>query len=287
MLEGYGLTEATCATAATPAFAPRPGSVGLRLPYQEVKAVTVDADETPIADCPPGQAGVLAIRGPNVFPGYLRHGPRGPIADPTGTVHDGWLITGDLGSVDTDGYVYLTGRAKDLIIRGGHNIDPGPIEESLLAHPDVLAAAVIGAPDPHSGEVPVAYLVLADGARAGADDLLAWARVHAPEPAAVPRAIRLIDALPVTAVGKVYKPALLQDAVHRLVRTELDGRRLTGEAEVTLRDGRPHALIHLDDGPGGGTGLSGELDRYSFTHEITGPAHPSPRAHAASPRARR
>lgn len=277
MLEGYGLTEATCATAATPAFAPREGSVGLRLPYQQVKAVTVDDDERPVADCPPGRTGVLAIKGPSVFPGYLRPGPGGPSPDPTGKISDGWLLTGDLGHVDTDGYVYLTGRAKDLIIRGGHNIDPRPVEESLLGHPEVNAAAVIGAPDPHSGEVPAAYLVLAADARATEEELLAWARTHAPEPAAAPRSVHVVDALPTTTIGKIYKPALLRDAVHRLVATELTRLGMTGRVEVDLRDGRPHALIHLGDGgTGDGTedgdargSLTAELDRYSsFSYEI-------------------
>ncbi|MEO3784145.1 acyl-CoA synthetase [Actinocorallia sp. B10E7] len=269
MLEGYGLTEATCATAATPAFAPREGSVGLRLPYQQVKAVTVDADERPVADCPPGRTGVLAIKGPSVFPGYLRPGPDGPAPDPTGKILDGWLLTGDLGKVDEDGYLYLTGRAKDLIIRGGHNIDPVLVEESLLAHPEVSAAAVIGAPDPHSGEVPAAYLVLTEDARASEEELLAWARAHAPEPAAAPKAVHIVAALPTTAVGKIYKPALVQDAVHRLVAGELDRAGLAGQVEVDLRDGRPHAIIRPADGDADRYGLlSAELDRYSFTHEI-------------------
>ncbi|MDX6740148.1 acyl-CoA synthetase [Actinocorallia sp. A-T 12471] len=265
MLEGYGLTEATCATAATPAFAPRAGSVGLRLPYQRVKAVTVGPDEVPTGDCAPGETGVLAISGPSVFPGYLRPGPDGPAPDPSGKIFDGWLLTGDLGKVDADGYVYLTGRAKDLIIRGGHNIDPRAVEETLLGRPDVAAAAVVGAPDPHSGEVPVAYVVLADGANTTEADLLAWARTAAPEPAAAPKAVRLIAALPTTAIGKVFKPALVEDAVRRLVRDAMAALGLDGDVEVESRDGRPHARIALS---GDSSALAAELDRYSFTHEF-------------------
>ncbi|HEX2312616.1 MAG TPA: acyl-CoA synthetase [Thermomonospora sp.] len=270
MLEGYGLTEATCATAATPAFAPRAGSVGMRLPYQQVKAVRVDADERPVGDCPPGEVGVLAIRGPNVFPGYLRPGPGGrPVPDPDGKIFDGWLLTGDLGRVDTDGYVYLTGRAKDLIIRGGHNIDPAPVEERLLTHPAITAAAVIGAPDPHSGEIPVAYVTVADGSRTTEDDLRAWAAAHAPEPAAAPKAVHILPALPTTAVGKIHKPTLLQDAVHRTVQAELDRLGLTGTIETTLRDGRPHAHLHLDGATDPAAAeLTAELDRYPFGHTI-------------------
>jgi len=261
MLEGYGLTEATCVTSATPAFAPRPGSVGLRLPYQHVKAVRVDAADRPIGDCGPGEVGVLAVNGPSVFPGYL--GPNGP--DPSGKVVDGWLLTGDLGRVDEDGYLYLTGRAKDLIIRGGHNIDPRPVEESLLAHPLVTGAAVVGRPDPHAGEVPIAY-VTADAA-ATEDDLLAWARDHAPEPAAAPKQVHVIGELPTTTVGKPYKAALVVDSVRRLVLAEMAAHHVSGTAEVTVRDGRPFAEIRgAHDGDL--EGLSAALDRYPFPHRL-------------------
>ncbi|WP_336214913.1 acyl-CoA synthetase [Nonomuraea sp. LPB2021202275-12-8] len=252
MLEGYGLTEATCASASTPALAPCPGSVGLRLPYQQIKAVTVDADGRPSSDCPPGHAGVLAIKGPAVFPGYL--GPDGP--DPTGMIFDGWLVTGDLGHVDADGYVYLTGRAKDLIMRGGHNIDPRWIEESLLAHPDVTGAAAVGRPDAHSGEVPVAYVTVAGPVTE--PDLLAWAGAHAIEPAAAPKAVHIVASLPTTTVGKLYKPELIADSVRRVI-ADLDSR---GTAEVVLEDGRPVVLIGPD------AELAAALDRYPIHYRL-------------------
>jgi fatty-acyl-CoA synthase len=265
MIEGYGLTEATCATASTPALAPRPGSVGMRMPYQRVKAVQVDGEDRPVADCAVGQSGVLAIAGPSVFPGYLTPGPHGPVPNPAGTVFDGWLLTGDLGRVDEDGYVYLTGRAKDLIIRGGHNLDPGPIEESLLGHPDIASAAVIGAPDPHAGEVPVAYVTVTAGSRATEAELCEWAAIHAPEPAAAPKAIHVIGALPLTAVGKIFKPALLQDAIRHVISAELDRAGLTGQIEMSLQDGRPHALINVD---GDVARVTASLERYSFPFTI-------------------
>lgn len=261
MLEGYGLTEATCVSAATPALAPRPGTVGLRLPYQRIKAVKVDADDAPVADCAPGETGVLAIRGPNVFPGYLRDGR----PDPAGKVFDGWLVTGDLGSVDADGYVRLAGRAKDLIIRGGHNIDPGPVEEALLEHPAISAAAVVPGPDAHSGEVPVAYVTLAPGAEADEDGLVAWAARHAPEPAAAPKAVRIRDSLPVTAVGKVFKPELAADAVRRVVLAELAATASPGTVDVVLRDGRPHATVRVT---GDARPLTERLGRYNFPSTV-------------------
>ena len=159
LLEGYGLTEATCASTWTRPGEERPGSVGRALPGQQIKAVRI-AEDGSWTDCAPGQAGVLAISGPAVFAGYVTD-PRlgGPRVSRDGVVRDGWLDTGDLGRIDADGFVYLTGRAKDLIIRGGHNIDPRVIEDALLAHPAVAAVAAVGRPDRHAGEVPVAYAV--------------------------------------------------------------------------------------------------------------------------------
>ena len=135
LVEGYGLTEATCASARSFVDHPVPGSVGQRLPYQQVKAIQVTADGDWV-DCRAGQVGVLAIGGPTVFPGYVvDRGPDGPVLDGMGKLRQGWLDTGDLARVDEDGFVHLAGRAKDLIIRGGHNIDPAVIENALLAHP--------------------------------------------------------------------------------------------------------------------------------------------------------
>ena len=165
LLEGYGLTEATCASTWTRPGEERTGSVGRVLPGQQIKAVQIGADGS-WADCAPGETGVLAIGGPAVFAGYVTDpAPGGPRVSRDGIVRDGWLDTGDLGQVDAGGFVYLTGRAKDLIIRGGHNIDPRVIEDALLAHPAVRAAAAVGRPDRHSGEVPVAYVVPAGPGR--------------------------------------------------------------------------------------------------------------------------
>lgn len=221
LCEGYGLTEATCASARS-FFGDgyRHGSVGQRLPYQQVKAVRIDGDTW--HDAPPGETGVLAVTGPTVFAGYVTgQSTAGPVLDPLGTVHDGWLNTGDLGWVDADGFVYLTGRAKDLIIRGGHNIDPATIENALLAHPQVTGAAAIGRPDPHAGEVPVAYVTLMPDATVTDEDLLAWAADHVPERAATPKEIAVIPALPVTDVGKPHKVPLRRDTTRRAIAADL------------------------------------------------------------------
>ncbi len=221
LLEGYGLTEATCASTWTRPGEERPGSVGRALPGQQVKAVRI-GDDGSWADCAPGEAGVLAIGGPAVFAGYVTgHDAAGPRVSREGVVRDGWLNTGDLGRVDADGFVSLTGRAKDLIIRGGHNIDPKVIEDALLAHPAVGAAAAVGRPDQHSGEVPVAYVVPAGPARLDEAELLTWAAAAIDEPAARPKHVYPVDAIPVTAIGKPFKPALAADAALRAVTDAL------------------------------------------------------------------
>ncbi len=221
LLEGYGLTEATCATTFTPPGQERPGSVGRVLPGQQIKAVQPVADGS-WTECAAGEPGLLVIGGPAVFAGYVTDPAAGvPRVSRDGVVRDGWLDTGDLGRVDADGFVYLTGRAKDLIIRGGHNIDPRVIEEGLLSHPAVTAAAAVGRPDRHSGEVPVAYVVPADPGRFDETELLTWAATTIGEPAARPKRIYAIDAIPVTAIGKHFKPALAADAAVRAVTEAL------------------------------------------------------------------
>ena len=221
LLEGYGLTEATCASTWTRPGEERPGSVGRALPGQQVKAVRIGDDGSWIA-CAPGETGVLMIGGPAVFAGYVTDPALGaPRVSRDGVVRDGWLDTGDLGRVDAGGFIYLTGRAKDLIIRGGHNIDPRVIEDALLRHPAVTAAAAVGRPDRHSGEVPVAYVVPAGPGRFDEADLLAWSAATIDEPAARPKHIYPVDAIPVTAVGKQFKPALITDAAVRAITEAL------------------------------------------------------------------
>lgn len=218
LAQGYGLTEATCATSRSFPDAPRPGTVGQRMPYQRVKSVRVENDGS-WTDLPAGQPGLLAISGPTVFAGYVTgRDAGGYVLDPLGKVVDGWLDTGDLGVVEADGYIRLTGRAKDLVIRGGHNIDPATVEDVLLAHPDVTAAGVVGEPDLHAGEVPVGFVTLTPGARTTSEELVQWASERVTERAAAPRRVTVVDAIPVTAVGKPFKPALRTKATrHALV----------------------------------------------------------------------
>lgn len=233
LCEGYGLTEATCASARSWPGAGRPGTVGQRLPYQDVAAVAVDEDTGEWTFLPPGATGTLVVRGPNVFAGYL--GADGRLE--RSAVRDGWLDTGDLGSVDADGFVRLAGRAKDLIIRGGHNIDPQGIEDALLDHPAVTMAAAVGRPDPHAGEVPVAFVTVAPGSDVTPEALHAWAQEHAPERAAAPRTVEVVDEIPLTLVGKPYKPELRRRAAEQAARDALADTAAGDRVRAVLVDG--------------------------------------------------
>jgi fatty-acyl-CoA synthase len=267
LVQGYGLTEATCASAISHPGHSRAGAVGQRLPYQQMKVVQVTASGAWV-DLPLGEAGVLAIAGPTVFPGYVAgRGPEGLELDGMGKLRDGWLDTGDLAHLDADGFVHLAGRAKDLIIRGGHNIDPAVVEDTLLAHPEVTAAQAVGQPDVHAGEVPVAFVMLAPGANASPDDLRQWARAHCPEAAAAPKKVTVLDTLPVTSVGKPYKPALraaaMQEAVAEALR-DLPG--VTGVRAV-VTDGAVVAVVGVTDGADQTT-VKQALDRFAVPWRI-------------------
>ena len=147
----------------------------------------------------------------------------------------------------------LVGRAKDLIIRGGHNIDPAVIEDALLEHREVTAAVAVGRPDAHAGEVPVAYVTLAAGAAATETELRAWAKARVPEPAAAPKRVEIIDAVPVTAVGKPFKPELRRRAAEDVAREALAGR--ASSVTARLADGQGIVVTvhgaHERDGPAG------------------------------------
>ncbi len=199
----YGMTEAGSTLTIAPAGRPKLGSAGIRLPYSQLKIAALRADGQPGEAREPNESGAVMFRSPSVFPGYLEESQNaGTLTD------DGWLITGDLGTIDDDGYLFLTGRSKDLIIRGAHNIDPAIIEEALAEHPAVALAAAVGKPDAYAGELPVAYVQLKAGSSASEAELLEFAAQRIAERPALPKAVNIVDALPVTGVGKIFKPAL-------------------------------------------------------------------------------
>jgi fatty-acyl-CoA synthase len=144
-----------------------------------------------------------------------------PSQDKGAFLPDGFFVSGDLGSVDADGYLRISGRQKDLIIRGGHNIEPGLIEEALLQSPYVALAAAVGKPDTHAGELPIAYVELHPGMQVSADELLSFASERIPERPAVPKEIFILDKLPLTSVGKPMKHVLQMDAAKRVFESAL------------------------------------------------------------------
>lgn len=217
VIEVYGMTETS--SVHTMAYPDRPirlGSVGLPIPYSRVRIVKLDANDRIERDCDPDEIGVVVMAGPGVFRGYLNE------VHNKGAFVDGeWVNSGDLGRLDKDGHLWITGRAKDLVIRGGHNIDPGPIEDIMFRHPAVGFAAVVGQPDAYAGELPVGYVQLKPGATVQPGELEAWVRERTPERAAVPAQIIPIDPMPLTGVGKVFKPQLRWDAAKRVFTTAL------------------------------------------------------------------
>jgi long-chain acyl-CoA synthetase len=193
--DGYGCTEITSTATMTPPDARRDNSVGTVLSDVRLRIEGPDG-----AELPPGVDGEVCIASPGVMVGYWRD------AEATaGVVRDGWLHTGDIGHVDDDGYLYVVDRMKDLIIRGGFNVYPRDVEDVLLTHPAVVAAAVVGRPDPVLGEEVVAYVEL----RAPADEqeLLAFAAERLAR-TKHPRELHVVDKVPLTNVGKVDRKAL-------------------------------------------------------------------------------
>ena len=232
MLNSYGLTENTASVAIEPRDGPSPdGSSGLPLPYTRVRVMRLAQGATSDL-CAADEIGSIQVHGPGVAQGYLNASH----TQASRTV-DGWLITGDLGRIDAKGHLFVTGRAKDVIIRGGHNIDPGLIEEAILQSPEVLLAAAVGKPDAHAGELPVAYVQLAPGAQLEAADLLARLAARIPERAAVPKEIFIVDAIPLTDAGKPAKTVLRHDAAERTFRSVLSTIPLPPPHELEVSAG--------------------------------------------------
>ncbi|SMX32200.1 acyl-CoA synthetase [Actibacterium lipolyticum] len=217
--EGYGLTEATCLVSINPPDDEKKiGSVGIPFPHTDVRILHCDADGNVNRECGVDEVGEICVSNPGVFDGstYTEE------AKNLGLFAEGkYLRTGDLGRLDADGYLYITGRAKDLIIRGGHNIDPAEIEEALAGHPAIAFVGAIGQPDSFAGELPCAYVELVDGAEVTTDALMEHAKVHIHERAAFPKYIEVLDELPKTAVGKVFKPELRKKAITRIYNDAL------------------------------------------------------------------
>jgi fatty-acyl-CoA synthase len=236
---GYGMTESSCLIARVlPGYDVSGVSVGNGIPYTRVIAAHV-IDNKISRICAPNEPGVILVKGPNIFQGYLNE------TDNAGAwVEDDWFNTGDLGVINTLGHIQLTGRAKDLIIRGGHNIDPQIIEDALMAHAGVIQSVAIGQPDVHSGEIPVAYVVVKDKQHTSAAELLAHCQQHISERAAIPKRIEILDSLPLTAVGKVFKPLLRNKATEFSVNALFTTHHITAHVEAEF-DPEKGQVVHI------------------------------------------
>lgn len=241
LYETYGMTETAAAIAFNPGRGtPLAGSVGFRAPFSQTRIVRLGSTE--VEPCATEETGLVQVRGPQVFPGYV---------DPAhniGTLSaDGWLTTGDLGYLTKDERLVLTGREKDLIIRGGHNIDPAAIEDVANQFPGVQISAAVGMPDQYAGEVPVLFVVPAPGTQIDLAAVRAYLEAAVHEPPARPRSVLAIDALPVTAVGKIFKPALRDLAIREKVRLEAEricGSAATVSVEVST-DAQKRTLVDV------------------------------------------
>ena len=236
-----GMTECAGLISIEPFEAPRvPGSTGLRLPYSEVHAVRWAEGRARLDQpCATGETGVIVVRGPHVSPGYSDAGRNG------GMFQDGWLVSGDLGHIDADGAIHVTGRAKDVIIRGSHNIDPALVEDAFLSHPAVAMCAVVGEPDAYAGELPVAYVTLKPGQDISAAQLLSEVAPGVYERPAVPKRVTVLATLPMTAIGKLYKPALRAAAIEVKLAEMLAPLGVPASVRAEDRGGSLAAVVSL------------------------------------------
>ncbi|MFS0852170.1 long-chain-fatty-acid--CoA ligase [Microbacterium sp. 179-I 3D4 NHS] len=198
LVEGYGMTESSPVALGNPmGRSRRPGTVGVPFPSTEIRVV--DPDD-PSVDRAMGERGELLVRGPQVFQGYWGR----PAETAAALVGEGWLRTGDVAEVSADGFVTIVDRLKELIITGGFNVSPSEVEDALEAHPDVVAAAVVGLPRPGGGEDVAAAVVLRDGAELDAAAVRDFCRTRL-TPYKVPRRVTVVDDLPRSLIGKVLR----------------------------------------------------------------------------------
>ncbi|TYB82343.1 acyl-CoA synthetase [Maritimibacter fusiformis] len=259
VVEGYGLTEATCLVSCNPIGEgnKKIGSVGVPFPYTEVRILQCDGDGNVLKECGTDEVGEICVSNPGVLVGrtYTEEAKNHGLF-----AAERFLRTGDLGRIDEDGYLWITGRAKDLIIRGGHNIDPAEIEEALAGHEAVAVVGAIGQPDAFAGEIPCAYVELVDGAETTVEELLAFARKTIAERAAYPKHIEIVDELPKTAVGKVFKPELRKLAITRVYNAALAKDGLNAEVVDVVESKRTGLTARVR--------ATGEVDRDRVAHVL-------------------
>jgi long-chain acyl-CoA synthetase len=198
--EGFGMTESSPVTHANPLHGLRkPGSIGIPLPNTDAKIVDL---EEGTKEMPIGEDGELILYGPQVMSGYWNREDETEL-----TIRNGWLYSGDIAQMDEDGYFYIVGRKKDMIIAGGYNIYPREIDEILYEHPKVLEAAAIGVPHETRGETVKVFIVVQPGETLTAEEVIEFCRERL-APYKVPRLVEFRDELPKSTIGKVLRRVL-------------------------------------------------------------------------------
>jgi len=249
LYEQYGMTETGAMISSNPFMGKRIlGSAGLRVPFSNLMiARQKEIEKEIVVKCDVGEIGSVLVRGPQVFPGY-----KDPQQNAGALLGDGWLVTGDLGYMNAENRLFLTGREKDLIIRSGHNIDPASIEEVANAHPAVTMSAAVGMPDEYAGEVPIIFIVRAPGKDLDVVEFQKYMAEHITEPPAKPKKIFEVTELPTTTVGKIFKPRLrelaVQEKIRQLLAKYIDMGTVAEVTTNTLKSGTTDGTVVINPG---------------------------------------
>jgi fatty-acyl-CoA synthase len=249
LYEQYGMTETGAMISSNPGMGKRIlGSAGLRVPFSDLMiARQKEIEKEIVVKCDVGEIGSVLVRGPQVFSGY-----KDPQQNVGALLEGGWLVTGDLGYMNAENRLFLTGREKDLIIRSGHNIDPAAIEEVANAHPAITISAAVGMPDEYAGEVPIIFVVRTPGKDFDMVELQQYMAEHITEPPAKPKKIFEVSELPTTTVGKIFKPRLrelaVQEKIRQLLAKYIDLESVAEITTETLKSGTTNATVAINPG---------------------------------------
>lgn len=256
----YGMTEFAGAMTQTPIqLGQEFGSVGV--PVAGARIAVLSGGQIYEGPSPTGE---ILGRGPQMFKGYFDPNQVGA------SFHEGWLRSGDLGHIGAQGEVYVTGRAKDLIIRGGHNIDPASIEDVAMNFPGVGLAAAVGRPDAYAGETPMLFVSRTPGKSIDEAALADHVQAGVAEPPARPREIVVIDEMPVTPVGKIFKPRLREIAAEQAAR-EMLGAALPGALiDVVASHDARGLKLKARVAAGNEAAARAELGKLPIAFEVTG-----------------
>ncbi len=266
IMEGYGMTEAHCNISCNPIEGERKiGTVGIPVPYTKVKLVKHEGNRKNLIECDIGEIGEICVSGPGVLAGrtYTDSEKNNELY-----FEEKFLRTGDLGFLDNDGYLKITGRAKDLIIRGGHNIDPAIAEEALASHPSVAMVGVVGQPDARVGEMPCAFIELTKGSKVDIEELVEHVEKNIGEKAAAPKHFDLVEEMPKTPIGKIFKPELRKRAITRVYNEALEQSGLSSRVqEVIDHPNKGLTAVIAKNGVNDKKKIAKILDKFIFSWE--------------------